>query len=90
MIPDFLQPYLWSYDMHALDLKNDKGIIVFQVLNLGSKRATDWLFSTYNRQEIAEVANTFPQTQWNKKSLRLWSIVLGINPREHRLPFSQQ
>lgn len=89
MIPDFLRPYLWSYDIHALDLNKDKKTIIFQLLNFGSKKATDWLFSTYNRQEIAKIANGVPQTQWNKKSLRLWSVVLGINPREHRLPFSQ-
>ena len=88
MIPDFLRPYLWSYNIHALDLKEDKKTIIFQILNCGSQKATDWLFSIYNRQEIAEAANTFPQTQWNKKSLRLWSIVLGIHPREHRLPLS--
>lgn len=89
MIPDFLRPYLWSYDIKTLDIKKHKGTIIFHVLNFGSKQATDWLFSTYRREEIAEVANNIPQTAWDKKSLKLWSIVLGINPREHRL-FSQQ
>lgn len=88
MIPDFLRPFLWSYDIKTLDLRKHKRTIIFQLLNFGSKRATDWLFSTYSSEEIAEVANSVPQTQWNKKSLRLWSVVLGINPRETRLSFS--
>ena len=87
MIPDFLRPYLWSYDIKTLDLKKHKRTIIFQVLNFGSKRATDWLFSTYSKGEIAEVANSIPQTEWNKKSLGLWSVILGINPRKQRLPF---
>lgn len=88
MIPDFLKPYLWSYDIKNLDLQKHKRTIVFQILNFGSKKATDWLFSTYNRKEIAEVANSVPQTEWSKKSLRLWSVILGINPQKKRLPFS--
>lgn len=88
MIPDFLRPYLWSYDIKALDLKKHKKTIIFQILNYGSKRATDWLFSTYNKKEIVEVANSVPQTGWSKKSLKLWSVVLGINPKEQRFTFS--
>ena len=87
MIPDFLRLYLWSYDIKTLDLEKHKRTIIFQILNFGSKRATDWLFSTYSKEEIAEAVNSIPQTQWNKKSLGLWSVVLGINPREQRLPF---
>ncbi len=89
MIPDYVQPYLWSYDIKALDLREHKKTIIFQILNFGSKEATDWLFSTYSKEEIAKVANNVPQTEWNKKSLRLWSVVLGINPQAARLPFSQ-
>ena len=86
MIPNFLKPYFWSYEISALDLKEHKKTIIFQVLNFGSKRATDWLFSTYKKEEIAETANNIPQTQWDKKSLKLWCIVLGINPLKNRLP----
>ena len=89
MIPNFVRPYLWSYDISALDLKQHKKTIIFQILNLGSKKATDWLFSSYDKEEIKKIANTVPQTQWNKKSLRLWSVVLGIAPSKRRLFFSR-
>ena len=87
-LPNFLKPYLWSFNIKDLNIQSHKRTIIFQVLNFGSKKATDWLFSTYNKKEIAEVANKVSQTAWNKKSLRLWSIILGINPPKQRLTFS--
>ena len=41
MIPDFVAPFLWSYDIDALDIERDKKRIITNVLNLGTERATD-------------------------------------------------
>lgn len=90
MLPTFLKPYLWSFDIDNLDLTQHKKIIIFQLLNFGSKEATDWLFTTYPKQEIIQVANTIPQTQWDKKSLNLWVIVLGLTPPKKRLLHSKE
>lgn len=80
MIPDFVAPFLWSYDTDALDLERDKKRIITNVLNLGTQRATDWLFSMYAKQDIAEcIAHPLPG-EWNKKSLHFWAFILGIAP----------
>lgn len=85
MIPASVKAVLWSYDSSKINLNKDKGTIIQQVLNLGSKEAISWLFKTYEKDEIVRVASKIPASSWNKKSLTLWSLVLGINPPKKRL-----
>lgn len=87
MLPSILKPFLWSYDFEALDPEKHKQIIVNQVLNFGTKEATDWLFSHYGKKTIADTASTIPLGSWDKKSLALWKLVLGINPEERSVKF---
>lgn len=78
--PQAVKNVLWSYDLTKIDFELHKNIIIAQVLNFGSKEATDWLFQTYSEKEIGQVANQIPTGQWDKKSLALWSLYLGIHP----------
>jgi len=41
MCPKIIQPYLWSSDLKKIDLQEDKIRIILNVLNIGSKKATD-------------------------------------------------
>lgn len=80
MIPDFVAPFLWSYDVSALDIEHDKKRIITNVLNLGTQRATDWLFTVYTKQDIADcIAHPLPG-EWSRKSLSFWALILGITP----------
>lgn len=81
MIPDFVAPFLWSYDVASLDLERDKKRIITNILNLGTRKATDWLFSVYQKEDIADcVARPMPG-EWNKKSIALWSLLLDVTPQ---------
>lgn len=80
-LPAPVKQALWSYDTSRIDLNIHKKLIISQVLNYGVKEATDWLFRTYEIEEIRNISNTIPMGQWSKKSLGLWSLFLGINPR---------
>ena len=75
-----VQSVLWSYDLTRLNLELHKRLVISQVLNFGTEEATQWLFSQYSKAEIVQEANQIPLGQWNKKSLALWSLVLGIAP----------
>jgi hypothetical protein len=79
-IPDCVQAVLWSYDPNRIDLEQHKSIIVSQVLNFGTEEAIKWLFARYGRDEVTRIAGDIPLGQWDKKSLSLWSLVLGIQP----------
>ena len=77
-IPDFVKPFLWSYDVSKLDIEKDKKRIITNVLNHGTKEATDWLFSIFNINDITEVIENPIPGEWNKKSLNFWSFILGV------------
>ena len=80
MIPRFVQPFLWSYDVSTLDLSHDKKRIITNVLNLGTSQATDWIFDTYTEKDIKScLINPLPG-EWNNKSMTFWSLVLDVKP----------
>lgn len=85
MLPSFINAVLWSYDTSRIDPKKDKKIIISQVLNFGSKDATEWVFKTYGKDEIRKVADTIPASSWDKKSLHFWSLILHIHPPQKRI-----
>lgn len=78
-IPDFVRPFLWSYNIDKIDIERNKKRIIINVLNLGTKRAVDWIFKTYNREEIKRVVENSLMGDWGKKSINLWSLVFDIN-----------
>lgn len=82
MIPSFIKSALWSYDTNEIDLNKNKRLIIQQVLNFGTKEATDWLFGQYGKKEIARAASSIPKSAWDKKSLALWSLIFDIHPKE--------
>ncbi|MBI4235121.1 hypothetical protein HY604_02375 [Candidatus Peregrinibacteria bacterium] len=78
MLPNYLRACLWSYDTKKLDTDKDKKLIITSVLNLGSSKATDWLFKKYSKEEIKNTVKTSNASNWNKKSLNLWRLVFSI------------
>ena len=79
--PKSVESVLWSYDLSKIDIGKHKRLIVAQVLNYGTQESTDWLFKTYGIEEIRRMAQQIPSGQWDKKSLALWSLYLGIKPK---------
>lgn len=80
MIPKIIQPFLWSYDISALDLTRDKKRIITNVLNLGTKEATDWLFKTYTKKDIKDCLIHPLPGEWNNKSMVFWSLLMDVEP----------
>ena len=80
-LPESVKNVLWSYDVNKIDFVLHKKLIISQVLNFGTKDATDWLFRTYNLEEIRRTAEQIPIGQWDRKSLALWMLYLGIKPK---------
>ena len=81
MIPEFVRPFLWSYDINALDISRDKKRIITNVLNVGTKQATDWIFETYTKQEIQDCLKDPLPGEWNNKSIAFWSLILDVKPK---------
>ena len=81
-IPANVRPFLWSYDCDHIDIKKDQKLIIFQILNYGSKSSTDWLRKIYSKEQIVKTIETIPASQWNPKSLALWSLVFNTTPKQ--------
>ncbi len=54
--------------------------IIQNVLNRGTNDAVSWLRKIFSEKEIAEVIKKSFNSDWNKKSLALWSLVFDIRP----------
>ncbi|MDR3643437.1 MAG: hypothetical protein P4L74_07505 [Candidatus Doudnabacteria bacterium] len=82
MIPEFVKPFLWSYNISALNLQRDKKRIITNVLNLGTCEATSWLFSVYDKNDIVDALTHPLRGEWNKKSLAYWCLIYNapVNP----------
>ncbi len=83
-LPQFLQPFLWSYDLSRMDLEKHKRIIIKNILDFGTRQATDWLRENYTKEEIKEVIRKSVRTEWSKKSINLWSLIYNVQPKETR------
>ena len=76
--PNFLQPYLWSYDIKKMEKKRHKETIITQVLNLGDQKAVLWLFNNYSLNGIRRVLRNPRRGMWYKISLLYWQKILGV------------
>lgn len=80
-LPNFLQPYLPSYDISKLN-KNQgmvKNEIVTQILNSGDDKAVRWLFKNFSLKEIKEIVRRPQKGVWYKNSLYYWRKILDLD-----------
>jgi len=83
-IPQFLKPFLWSYDLSRLDIEKHKNIIIKNILDLGTVQATDWMKKNYTESDIKEAIRLSIRSDWSKKSINLWSFIYDVQPKDTR------
>lgn len=79
MLPVAVKQTLWSYDTDKINVDTDRKLIICQVLNFGTKEASDWVLNYYGKEVVKQVAQTLTFGQWDKKSLNYWSLVLDFD-----------
>ena len=87
MIPESVKACLWSYntDMINFSVPDHRTRVIQNVLNRGTSDAISWLREIFSEKEIAEIIEKSASSDWNKKSLALWSLVFNVRPtREGR------
>lgn len=77
-LPNFLQPYLWSYDIRKIDKNRHKETVITAILNLGDEKAVKWLFNNYSLNDIKSVLKNPQRGVWHKTSLLYWQKILGV------------
>lgn len=78
-LPDFLQPYLPSYDLNDLSIENDKKLIITSILNKGDKKALDWLLRTYSKIKIRNTIEKPVRGFWHRNILKYWLKIFNIS-----------
>lgn len=84
MIPKYIQPFLWSYDVAKMDIQRNKKRIILNILNLGDSKSVKWLFEVYKKEEIKKVIEDSSLGEWNKKSLNFWQLFFNIQNNQIR------
>ena len=81
-VPQAVRVCLWSYDIGKIDLSmpDHRQRIIQNVLNRGTTPAIEWLLDTFSKSEIADAIRESSVSEWNKKSLSLWSLVFEREP----------
>lgn len=81
-ISNIVKACLWSYDVSKIDfsLSEHRALIIVNVLNHGTKEAINWLIKNFTKEEISNVISHTSVSEWNKKSLSLWSLIFGTRP----------
>jgi hypothetical protein len=83
MPPKIIRPFLWFNDLKKIDLEKDKNRIILNVLNIGTKKATDWLFNFYGRPTVKKIViNYGAKGELSPKALNYWIILLNIDRRK--------
>lgn len=78
-IPKSLQSVLWSYNLNAMDLEEDKEAIITQVLNYGSWEEIKWLYSVYPEGDIKLVVTHPKRGLWFERVLNFWEKMFDIH-----------
>ena len=73
------KPFFWSFNLAKMDLEKNKKRIITNILNFGSKEATDLLFEVYDLKDIKNQVENPLSGEWSNKSLNYWSIIFDIN-----------
>ena len=79
-LPKFLEPFLPSYDISKMDLRDryDKKLIIEAVLNQGTTKEIKWLFRTYSIREIKNVLRNPSRGCWDARVLNFWTKFFDI------------
>ncbi len=80
-VPSRLQRLFPEHDMARLNAGRDRDLILSRVLEAGSLEDAKWAFQRYGAPAIARFLEAEGSRQLPPRSLRLWSLYLGVRPR---------
>ena len=84
MLPDFLKPLLWSYDISKLDLERSKKTVIVNVLNYGNLTHWRWLKATYGKEAVRRLLITIPATELRPRARRLAALLFSVDESQFR------
>ncbi|MFQ5738199.1 MAG: helix-turn-helix domain-containing protein [Acidobacteriota bacterium] len=80
-MPSRLQRLFPEHDVAQLNVGRDRDLILSRVLEAGSLQDAKWALQRYGAPTIARYLEAEGSRQLSPRSLRLWSLYLGVRPR---------
>lgn len=77
-LPKYAYHCFWSYNISTIDPKQDKGLIIEQILNYGDWRCIKWLFGIYKDKEIKKVLRFPHRGSWWRNVLSFWLTIFNL------------
>ena len=77
-LPETFRPLLWSYNFSRIDPLKHKKTIIIQALNYGTLAHWRWIVQSYGREGVRDVLTHVPASEIKPRSLRLASLVFGV------------
>lgn len=78
-LPKNLHYCFWSYDISRLSIRDDKYLIIQQILNYGDWRLIKWLFKVYRDRDIKEVLRKPSRGMWWRRVLNFWLTIFNLH-----------
>lgn len=80
-LPERLKPLFPEYSLRRLRVGRDRTLIVSRVLDRGTVQDVRWLWSRIPAPDIGRVVESDGARLLSPRSLRLWSLALGVKPK---------
>ena len=81
-IPESLAPYFQEYDVAALDIAQQRDLIIERTLSAGNLDELRWLFACYARADIIRWVQQRGAARLPRRRFNLWRTVLSIEQFE--------
>ena len=83
-LPKKLRSLFWDYDLEAIDLEEDKVLIIRRVLSRGSVEDLKWLRRTIGDEEIKGFLLKTKGRGIEKRRLRFYGVIFGLPDKKVR------
>ena len=77
-IPLFFKPLFWSYKFSSIDPRKNKRTIIINTVNYGQWEHWIWVLKFYGKENVKNIIEEIPQTEFRAPALKLISLLLGI------------
>ena len=77
-IPSFFKPLFWSYKFSSIDPHKNKRTIIINTVNYGQWEHWIWVLKFYGKENVKNIIEEIPQTEFRAPALKLISLLLGI------------
>jgi Family of unknown function (DUF6922) len=74
-IPSQYKKFFWDVDFYQLDLKKHRRFILDRFLNYGTFDTFEWIFQTFNSDEVNEYINKKGIYSLSRNSLYFWKKI---------------